>query len=265
MFRKFNFLLRSVVGACKNETVCGGYVRILVIEDEELIANGIRSSCIAEGFVCHVAYNGNDGIDMLKFYDYDIVILDLILPDVNGFEVLETIKRSKKDVSVMVLSAITSVDDKVKCLSNGADDYLTKPFSKVELLARVYAIMRRMSGLRLSVIEIGPLSLDFGSRIVTINGDEVPLTSKEYSMLELLALKRGSIITKETFLNHIYGGMDEPDMKIVDVFICKLRKKMADASGGLNFIETIWGRGYTLKENPTEMESSKHFNNLMAG
>jgi two-component system cell cycle response regulator CtrA len=239
-------------------------VRILVIEDEELIANGIRSSCIAEGFVCHVAYNGNDGLDMVKFYDYDVLILDLVLPDVTGFEILDAIKRLKKDMSVVVLSGLTSVDDKVKCLSNGADDYLTKPFSKVELLARIYAILRRMSGLRVSIIEIGPLSLNFCSRTVTICGEEVPLTSKEYSILELLALKRGSIITKETFLNHIYGGMDEPDMKIVDVFICKLRKKIADASGGLNFIETVWGRGYTIKENPTEI-GPKSFDKLLAG
>jgi two-component system cell cycle response regulator CtrA len=265
MFRKFHFLIKFITEGSKNGVVRGGFVRILVIEDEELIANGIRSSCIADGFVCHAAYNGSDGVDMLKFYDYDIVILDLILPDVNGFEVLEVIKRLKKDVSVIVLSGLTSVDDKVKCFSNGADDYLTKPFSKVELLARIYAILRRMSGLRVSVIEVGPLSLDFGTRVVTINGEEVPLTSKEYAMLELLAMKRGSIITKETFLNHIYGGMDEPDMKIVDVFICKLRKKMADVSGGLNFIETVWGRGYTLKENPTEIEPSKNFDNLMAG
>ncbi len=233
----------------------GGRMRLLVIEDEELIAKSIRSACISEGFVCHVSYNGGDGLDMLNYYDYDAIILDLVLPDMSGFEVLEKVKSIQRKSPVVVLSGLSSIDDKVKCLSNGADDYLTKPFSKIELLARIYAIIRRTSGVYSSIIDIGPLSLDFGSRTVFIYGVELQLTSKEYAILELLALKRGSIITKETFLNHIYGGMDEPDLKIVDVFICKLRKKMADASGGVNFIETIWGRGYTIREYPVKIKT----------
>lgn len=239
-------------------------MRLLVIEDEELIAKGIRSACISEGFVCHVAFNGTEGIEMIQFYDYDAVILDLILPDMSGFQILERIKTIKKNTPVVILSGLSSIDDKVKCLTAGADDYLTKPFSKIELLARIYAIIRRVSGVASSVITIGPMNLDFSNRVVTIYDVEIPLTSKEYSILELLTLKRGSIITKETFLNHIYGGMDEPDLKIVDVFICKLRKKMSDMSGGLNFIETIWGRGYTIKENP-DFEKSKNVKKLKAG
>lgn len=239
-------------------------MRLLVIEDEKLIAKGIRSACISEGFVCHVANNGAEGMEMIHFYDYDAIILDLILPDMNGFEILEQAKSVKKNTPIVILSGLSSIDDKVKCLSAGADDYLTKPFSKIELLARIYAIIRRVSGTSSSVITIGPMNLDFSNRVVTIYDAEIPLTGKEYSILELLTLKRGSVITKETFLNHIYGGMDEPDLKIVDVFICKLRKKMSDMSGGLNFIETVWGRGYTIKENP-DFEKNKNMKNLKAG
>lgn len=239
-------------------------MRLLVIEDEHLIAKGIRSACISEGFVCHVTHNGLDGIEMIQFYDYDAIILDLILPDMSGFEILERVKSIKKNTPVVILSGLSSIDDKVKCLSAGADDYLTKPFSKIELLARIYAIIRRVSGMASSVITIGPMNLDFSNRVVTIYDIEVSLTSKEYSILELLTLKRGSIITKETFLNHIYGGMDEPDLKIVDVFICKLRKKLSDMSGGLNFVETVWGRGYTIKETP-DFEKNKTVKNLKVG
>lgn len=227
-------------------------MRVLVIEDESLIAQGIRSACIAEGFVCHIAESGNDGIEMIKFYEYDAIILDLMLPDMTGFDLLDFMRSLKTKVPVIVLSGLSSTDDKVKCLVNGADDYITKPFSKIELLARVYAVIRRTNGASSSTIEVGPLSLNFNSRKVTIYGAEIALTSKEYAILELLALKKGSVITKETFLNHIYGGMDEPDLKIVDVFVCKLRKKMSDMSGGLNFIETVWGRGYSIKCNPED-------------
>ncbi len=201
---------------------------------------------------------------MIQFYDYDAIILDLVLPDMSGFQILEKIKTIKENTPVVILSGLSSIDDKVKCLSAGADDYLTKPFSKIELLARIYAIIRRVSGVASFIITIEPMKLNFVDRVVTIYDVEVPLTGKEYSILELLTLKKGSVITKETFLNHIYGGMDEPDLKIVDVFICKLRKKMSDMSGGLNFIETIWGRGYTIKESP-DFDKSKNVKKLKAG
>ncbi|MDR1488791.1 MAG: response regulator transcription factor [Holosporales bacterium] len=242
-------------------------MRLLVIEDENLIAEGIKLACIAEGFVCQIAENGNDGLEMIHFYDYDIIILDLLLPDMSGHEILAKIRMFKRNIPVIVLSGLNSTEEKIKCFSNGADDYLTKPFSRNELLARIYAIMRRASGHYSSILEIGTLAIDFNNKIVTIYGQEVQLTNKEYTILELLMFRRGSIISKETFLNHIYGGMDEPDLKIVDVFICKLRKKMAKVSGGINFIKTIWGRGYSVKEQE-EIEQehpSFKFNRLKAG
>lgn len=222
-------------------------MRILTIEDDPLISQRISAACIDEGFVCHCAETGTDGLEMLRYYDYDAVILDLVLPDISGVEILERTRAIKNSTPILVLSGISGTDDKVKCLSQGADDYLTKPFSRIELMARIYAIVRRANGYYSSIVSTGPLEIDIRQRLVRINGQDLNLTSKEYSILELLALKKGCVLSKETFLNHIYGGMDEPEVKIVDVFICKLRRKIAELAGGINFIETIWGRGYTLK------------------
>ncbi|MDR1034715.1 MAG: response regulator transcription factor [Holosporales bacterium] len=247
-------------------------MRLLVVEDEISIAHRIESACSADGLLCHLVATGTEALEMLKFYDYEAVVLDLVLPDINGFEIISRIRAIKNMTPIMILSGLSSIDDKVKCLTLGADDYLTKPFSKVELLARIYAIIRRTAGHSSSVIVIGPLEVDLKRRCVRVNGKEIALTGKEYSILELLALKKGSVLAKETFLNHIYGGMDEPEVKIIDVFICKLRKKIAELTGGLNFIETIWGRGYTLREiddetaNPhREVESFRPTDSLKVG
>ena len=230
-------------------------MRLLVVEDEIGIAHRIETTCLADGFSCDIAETGSDALEMMKFYDYDAIVLDLMLPDINGFEILSRIRAIKNTTPVIILSGLNGIDDKVKCLTMGADDYLTKPFSKVELLARIYAIVRRTSGHSSSIINIGPLSIDIRQRCVRIYGNEMALTSKEYSILELLALKKGAVLPKEAFLNHIYGGMDEPELKIVDVFICKLLRKIAALTGGLNFIETIWGRGYTLRDFDEESNS----------
>ncbi|MDR1233903.1 MAG: response regulator transcription factor [Holosporales bacterium] len=223
-------------------------MRLLIVEDEVNIARRIESACVSDGLLCHLVETGTEALGMLKFYDYEAVILDLGLPDIDGIEILSRIRSIKNMTPIIILSGLSSTEDKVKCLTLGADDYLTKPFSKIELLARIYAIIRRTSGHSSSVINIGPMEIDLKQRCVKIYGNEMPLTSKEYSILELMALKKGAVLPKETFLNHIYGGMDEPELKIIDVFVCKLRKKIADLTGGLNFIETIWGRGYTLRD-----------------
>ncbi|MGB6890056.1 MAG: response regulator transcription factor, partial [Xanthobacteraceae bacterium] len=153
------------------------------------------------------------------------------------------------------LSGLAGIEDKIKGLGFGADDYMTKPFHKDELVARIHAIVRRSRGHAQSVINTDDLCVNLDSKSVEIDGSRVHLTSKEYQMLELLAMRKGSTLTKEMFLSQLYGGMDEPEMKIIDVFICKLRKKLANASGGKNYIETVWGRGYVLRE-PPEMSVS---------
>ena len=231
-------------------------MRVLLIEDESTMAKSIEMMLKSEGHVTDVTDLGEDGLEIGKIYDYDIIILDLMLPDMDGYDVLKQLRASKIDTPILILSGLSELDNKIKGLGFGADDYLTKPFDKRELMARVQAIIRRSKGHAQNTIEMGRLVVNLDSRIVEIDGKIVHLTGKEYGVLELLALRKGSTLTKEAFLNHLYNGMDEPEIKIIDVFICKLRKKLEEASGGLNYIETVWGRGYVLR-NPEAEEANE--------
>jgi two-component system cell cycle response regulator CtrA len=190
---------------------------------------------------------GEEGVDLGKIYDYDIILLDLNLPDMSGFEVLHSLRVSKVKTPILILTGLAGIENKVRGLGFGADDYMTKPFHKDELVARIHAIVRRSKGHAQSVINTGDLCVNLDTKTVEVNGARVHLTGKEYQMLELLSLRKGTTLTKEMFLNHLYGAMDEPEQKIIDVFMCKLRKKLATASGGENYIETMWGRGYRLR------------------
>ena len=196
----------------------------------------------------HTTDLGEEGIDLGKLYDYDIILLDLNLPDMSGYEVLRTLRVAKVKTPILILSGLAGIEEKVKGLGFGADDYLTKPFHREELVARIHAIVRRSKGHAQSVLTTGDLIVNLDQKTVEVAGSRIHLTNKEYQMLELLSLRKGTTLTKEMFLNHLYGGMDEPDLKIIDVFICKLRKKLANASHGRNYIETVWGRGYVLRE-----------------
>jgi two-component system cell cycle response regulator CtrA len=191
---------------------------------------------------------GEEGIDLAKLYDYDLILLDLNLPDMNGHEVLRQLRLAKVDTPILILSGNDDTDNKLKGFGFGADDYMTKPFHREELVARIHAIIRRSKGHSQSVIRTGQIAVNLDAKTVEANGTAVHLTGKEYQMLELLSLRKGTTLTKEMFLNHLYGGMDEPELKIIDVFICKLRKKLANATEGRNYIETVWGRGYVLRE-----------------
>jgi two-component system cell cycle response regulator CtrA len=206
---------------------------------------------LSEGFNVFTTNLGEEGVDLGKIYDYDIILLDLGLPDISGYEVLRTLRVSKIRTPILILSGMSGTEDKVRGLGFGADDYLTKPFHKDELVARIHAIVRRAKGHAQSVIQTGDLVVNLDTKTVEVGENRVHLTGKEYQMLELLSLRKGTTLTKEMFLNHLYGGIDEPELKIIDVFICKLRKKLAMATGGEHYIETVWGRGYVLRD-PSE-------------
>lgn len=226
----------------------GNKMRVLLIEDDSATAQSIELMLKSESFNVYTTDLGEEGVDLGKLYDYDIILLDLNLPDMSGYEVLRTLRLSKIKTPILILSGLAGIEDKVRGLGFGADDYMTKPFHKDELIARIHAIVRRSKGHAQSVITTGDLVVNLDAKTVEISGQRVHLTGKEYQMLELLSLRKGTTLTKEMFLNHLYGGMDEPELKIIDVFICKLRKKLAAAADGLNYIETVWGRGYVLRE-----------------
>ena len=229
-------------------------MRVLLIEDDSATAQSIELMLKSESFNVYTTDLGEEGIDLGKVYDYDIILLDLNLLDMSGFEVLRSLRVSKVKTPILILSGLAGIEDKVRGLGFGADDYMTKPFHKDELVARIHAIVRRSKGHVQSLIQTGDIEVNLDSKTVAVNSVRVHLTSKEYQMLELLSLRKGMMLTKEMFLNNLYSGMNEPEIKIIDVFICKLRKKLANASYGKDYIETVWGRGYRLRE-PAEVEA----------
>ena len=230
-------------------------MRVLLVEDDSATAASIEMMLRAEGFICDTTDLGEDGLEIGKLYDYDIIILDLMLPAIDGYEVLRRLRAARVRTPILILSGLAELDHKIKGLGFGADDFLTKPFDRRELIARIQAIVRRAKGHSESVIRTGKLTVNLDSRTVEVDGSPLHLTGKEYGILELLSLRKGTTLTKEMFLNHLYGGMDEPELKIIDVFICKLRKKLATATKGDNYIETVWGRGYVLRDPPAETAS----------
>ena len=230
-------------------------MRVLLVEDDSSTAKSIELMLKSEGYIVDITDLGEDGLDLGKIYDYDIIILDLMLPDMDGYDVLKALRDAKVETPILILSGLTELDNKIKGLGYGADDYLTKPFDKRELIARIQAIVRRSQGHSQSIIQTGKVAVNLDARTVEVDGKPLHLTGKEYGIIELLSLRKGSTLTKEMFLNHLYGGMDEPEVKIIDVFICKLRKKIQDMSDGDNYIETVWGRGYVLRD-PQDTEKA---------
>jgi two-component system, cell cycle response regulator CtrA len=231
-------------------------MRVLLIEDDSATAQTIELMLKSEGFNVYTTDLGEEGVDLGKIYDYDLILLDLNLPDMSGMDVLRTLRQGKINTPIMILSGSAEIDTKVKTLGGGADDYMTKPFHKDEMVARIHAVVRRSKGHAQAIIQTGAIAVNLDAKTVEVAGSRVHLTGKEYQMLELLSLRKGTTLTKEMFLNHLYGGMDEPELKIIDVFICKLRKKLANAAGGANYIETVWGRGYVLREPEGELAES---------
>ena len=230
-------------------------MRILLVEDDPTTSRSIELMLTHANLNVYCTDLGEEGIDLAKLYDYDLILLDLNLPDMNGHEVLRQLRLAKVETPILILSGADDTENKIKGFGFGADDYMTKPFHREELVARIHAIIRRSKGHAQSIIRTGKINVNLDAKTVDVDGKAVHLTGKEYQMLELLSLRKGTTLTKEMFLNHLYGGMDEPELKIIDVFICKLRKKLAEATDGENYIETVWGRGYVLRDpNPAEME-----------
>ena len=222
-------------------------MRVLIVEDDTATLAGIELVLKAEGFICDTTDLGEDGLEIGKLYDYDIIVLDLMLPDIDGYEVLRRLRSARVRTPILILSGLGELDHKIKGLGFGADDFLTKPFDKRELVARIHAIIRRAKGHSESIILTGRFAVNLDARTVEVDGKPLHLTGKEYGILELLSLRKGTTLTKEMFLNNLYGGMDEPELKIIDVFVCKLRKKLAAFTQGKNYIETVWGQGYLIR------------------
>ncbi|MDA8722660.1 response regulator transcription factor [Planktomarina temperata] len=223
-------------------------MRILLIEDDPATSKSIELMLGHANFNVYTTDLGEEGIDLAKLYDYDLILLDLVLPDINGHDVLRQLRVARIDTPILILSGETDTENKMRGFGSGADDYLTKPFHREELIARIHAIIRRSKGHSQSIIKTGDIEVNLDGKTVEVRRNTVHLTGKEYQILELLSLRKGTTLTKEMFLNHLYGGMDEPELKIIDVFICKLRKKLSEATGRENHIETVWGRGYVLRD-----------------
>jgi two-component system cell cycle response regulator CtrA len=228
-------------------------MRILLVEDDPATSRSIELMLTHANLNVYCTDLGEDGVDLAKLYDYDLILLDLNLPDMSGHEVLRQLRLAKIDTPILILSGSDDTDNKIRGFGFGADDYMTKPFHREELIARIHAIIRRSKGHAQSIIRTGAVAVNLDAKTVETNGKTIHLTGKEYQILELLSLRKGTTLTKEMFLNHLYGGMDEPELKIIDVFICKLRKKLAEATGGDNYIETVWGRGYVMRDPVPEM------------
>jgi two-component system cell cycle response regulator CtrA len=225
-------------------------MHILLVEDNEVTAKSIELKLVSEGHSVFSTDLGEEAIELAGLYDYDIILLDLALADMNGLDVLRAVRRERLRTPMIVLTASVDVETKVRALGAGADDFISKPFHKAELVARINAVVRRSRGHAQSIIETGDISVNLDTRSAAVAGVPIHLTPSEYKVLELLSLRKNTVLTKEMCLNHLYNGLREPEVKIIDVFICKLRKKLAEAAGAGNHIETVWGGGYMLRDRP---------------
>ena len=223
-------------------------MNILIVEDDDLIAESIAMALEDEGHFYHITSTLEEGLSAAREGQFDAVVLDINLPDGDGFQFAKAIRRNQIDTSVLVVSGRSSVTDKVVALHSGADGYLTKPFDRQELIANLTAIIRRANGHADNKIVTGPIVVDLSKHEVMVGESRLDLTSKEYRIFELLSLRKGSTLGKSHFLSHLYGGIDEPESKIIDVFICKLRRKLIESTGGDNYIHTVWGQGYVLRD-----------------
>ena len=227
-------------------------MHILLVEDNDATAKSVKLILASEGHNVSMTASGEEAVELAEIYEYDAILMDIDLEDITGIEALRDLRIRKNATPIIILSGTADVETKVSSLAAGADDYMTKPFHKSELVARINAVVRRSRGHTESIIRTGQIALNLNTRQAEVAGQAVHLTPSEYKMLELLSLRKNTVLTKEACLNHLYNGMEEPEIKIIDVFICKLRKKIAAAAGGDSQIETVWGGGYMLRDAKAE-------------
>jgi two-component system cell cycle response regulator CtrA len=223
-------------------------MHILIVEDDPVVADVLGMTLEEAGHFQSTAHNIETALAELKHNNIDAVLLDINLPDGDGTRLARLIRKNHIPVPILVVSGNASTDDKIAALGAGADGYLTKPFDRFELLANLDAIIRRTHGHSSATISVGNLEVDLNRHLALVEGEPLSLTGKEFRIVEFLALRKGSVLSKTAFLGHLYGGMDEPEPKIIDVFICKLRRKLEVAGARGVSIDTVWGQGYILRE-----------------
>jgi two-component system cell cycle response regulator CtrA len=222
-------------------------MRVLLVESALAVARKLIGSLAVQGLRTEMVGTGEDALELLRLYEFDIVVLNLTLPDMDGSKMVRRMRTARLQTPVLALSSRFQARQRVEALMAGADDVVDGNIDVTELVARMTAIIRRSRGYSHAVLEIGPVTLDLERREVLANGSIIPLTGKEFDILQLLMLRKNMVMTKEAILAQLYGGLDEPEPKIIDVFVCKIRRKLALA-GLQNVIGTVWGRGYTIQD-----------------
>jgi two-component system, cell cycle response regulator CtrA len=237
-------------------------MRVLLVENDHSIANNLKPLAAAQSFRFETTDTGENALELLRHYEFDMIVLTLSPPDMDGTRLISRIRNS--GVATPILALLTRrVRSGAPAFAAGADDVVDERVEATELLARMHAILRRSRGHSQSKLQVGDLTLDLESREVTVNEKPVSLTGREFDLLRLLMVRKNSILTKELILDQIYGGLDEPEAKIIDVFICKIRKKLAKL-GLTNVVNTVWGRGYTIQDTSGPRRGTPHLPELAA-
>jgi two-component system OmpR family response regulator len=216
-------------------------MRLLIVEDEEDLRRGLEQALREEGYAVDGAPDGKEGLYKAETWDYDAIVLDVMLPGMDGWEVLGKLRKKKK-TPVLMLTARDGVRDRIRGLDLGADDYLIKPFNLAELIARVRALIRRSANAPDPVIQIEDVAIDTAARTVSIDKEPVTLTAREYSLIEYLSLRRGKVVSRTELYDHLFAEDDESLSNLLDVHVCNIRKKV-----GKDFIQTRRGHGYVIE------------------
>jgi two-component system cell cycle response regulator CtrA len=222
-------------------------MRVLLIENDVALAKTLDAYFIAQGIAAERTDAGQEALELIRHYDFDLLILSLTLTDIEGSAAIRRIRSAGHSTPILALSSLRNPRARVQAFAAGADDVVDQHVEPSELLARIRAIVRRSRGHSQSSLQIGGVTLDLELHTVVANGVSVSLTAKEFALLQLLMLRKNMVMTKDAILTQLYGGMDEPELKIIDVFVCKIRKKLAAVGLG-EFIGTVWGRGYTVRD-----------------